>query len=238
MTELQPLACCKQQLFVLPVYKIHPVFLKWIFLCFPLQIWWPVNQREEFLLWLTFLMNFLLKYNIYEKGHKSFCMRWCMCSEAREQGVSVSILYLTPWDRLSLDLELGWWSGHPSASPFFPPHSAEGTGGHSQVFIWVLWLLLCWKCSYPLNHIPCPTNRILQLYKIFYTSSLKRTRKRIKLRPSNNLMPAPLSIWESPASKCSLSKNLCSLCWFQTLRNPFALTSLRYRHVPQCPRWG
>lgn len=101
----------------------------------------------------------------------------------------------------SLNLELGWLSGYPSASPFFPPHSAKGTGGYSQVFIWVLWLLLCRKCSYPLNHVPCPTNRILQLYKIFYTSSLKRTRKRIKLRPSNNLMPAP------PLFECLLLQN-------------------------------
>lgn len=133
-----------------------------------------------------------------KKGHKIFfVMRQCMCSEAREHGIFISILYLTPWDRLSLNLQLGWWAGHPSASPFFPPTVLRVQVVIARFLIWVLWLLLCRKCSYPLNHVPGPTNRILQLYKIFYTSSLKRTRKRIKLRPSNNLVPTLLSIWES-----------------------------------------
>lgn len=137
-------------------------------------------------------MNFFIEVQHMKKGHKNFffVMRQCVCTEAREHGVVISALYLTPWDRLSLNLQLGWWAGYPSASPFFPP-----TVLRVQV-VTARFLYGCCGSFYVgsvlIHWTMCPAPQIE-----FYTSSLKRTRKRIKLRPSNNLVLTLLSIWES-----------------------------------------
>lgn len=42
-------------------------------------------------------MNFFIEVQHMKKEHKIFfVMRQCMCSEAREHGIFISILYLTP----------------------------------------------------------------------------------------------------------------------------------------------